>query len=244
MSTELTNLVLGAGLNLLIALLIVRFIYYPGTQNKNYVFTFLAFNTVIYFVLGLLTSVSLSVGVGFGLFAIFSVLRYRTDEIPIREMTYLFVIIALPVMNSVLMSSGALAELLAANGLVVAVLFVLEQGWGFRFEASKKITYERIDLITPANGEALLADLRQRTGLPVKRVTVGRIDFSRDTAEIVAYYDEPKPVVATAAHISGGKGLLGRQNHLLSANQISKRTGTVPVHLQSLEQSGSLTTQE
>lgn len=244
MSTEPTNLVLGAGLNLVIALLIVRFIYYPGTQNKNYVFTFLAFNTVIYFVMGLLTSVTLSVGVGFGLFAIFSVLRYRTDEIPIREMTYLFVIIALPVMNSVLMSSGALAELLAANGLVVAVLFVLEQGWGFRFEASKKITYERIDLITPANGEALLADLRQRTGLPVKRVTVGRIDFSRDTAEIVVYYDEPKPVVATAPQKSGGKGLLGRQKHLLPANQISKRTGTVPVHLHSLEQSGSLTTQE
>jgi hypothetical protein len=243
MSTDLTNLLLGAALNLLIALLIVRFIYYPGTQNKNYVFTFLAFNTVIYFVMGLLTSVTLSVGVGFGLFAIFSVLRYRTDEIPIREMTYLFVIIALPVMNSVLMSSGALAELLAANGLVVAVLFVLEQGWGFRFEASKKITYERIDLITPANGEALLADLRQRTGLPVKRVTVGRIDFSRDTAEIVVYYDEPKPVAATAPQQSGGQDFLGRQKHLLPANQISK-TGTVPVHLHRLEQSGSLATQE
>jgi Ca2+/Na+ antiporter len=92
--TELTNLILGAGLNLLVALLIVRFIYCPSTHNRSYVFTFPAFNTVIFFVLGLLTSVSLSVGVGFGLFAIFSVLRYRTEEIPIREMTYLFVIIA------------------------------------------------------------------------------------------------------------------------------------------------------
>ncbi|HNS03181.1 MAG TPA: DUF4956 domain-containing protein [Anaerolineae bacterium] len=191
MSTELINLVLGAGLNLLVALIIVRFIYYPGTQDKNYVFTFLAFNTVIYFVLGMLTNATLSVGVGFGLFAIFSVLRYRTDEIPIREMTYLFVIIALPVMNSVLMAAGSIAELVAANAFVIAVIFVLEKEWGFHFESSKKVVFERIDLITPANHEALLADLRQRTGLPVKRAVVGRIDFARDTAEVIIYYDEP-----------------------------------------------------
>ena len=80
---------------------------------------------------------------------------------------------------------------LAANGFVTALLFVLEKEWGFHFEASKKVTYERIELITPANSEALLADLRQRTGLPVKRVAVGRIDFSRDTAEVLVYYDEP-----------------------------------------------------
>lgn len=189
MSTELTNLLLGAGLNLAIALVIVRFIYYPETQNKNYVFTFLAFNTVIYFVLGLLTSVSLSIGVGFGLFAIFSVLRYRTDEIPIREMTYLFIIIALPVMNSILITNGDVAQLLAANGVVVVLLYVLEKEWGFHYEASRKITYERIDLITPANYELLLADVRTRTGLPVTRVVVGRIDFSRDTAEIQMFFE-------------------------------------------------------
>lgn len=192
MFTELTELLVGAALNLLIALVIVRFIYYPGTQNKNYVFTFLAFNTVIYFVLALLTDASISVGVGFGLFAIFSVLRYRTDEIPIREMTYLFVIIALPVMNSLLAINDAIPVLIAANAFVVALLYVLERGWGFRYEVSKKITYERIELITPANSEALLADLRQRTGLPIKRVAVGRIDFARDTAEITAYYDQIK----------------------------------------------------
>jgi len=187
---ELTNFVLGAGFNLTIALLIVRGIYYPFTQDKRYVFTFLAFNTVIYFVLGLLTSIELSVGVGFGLFAIFSVLRYRTDEMPIREMTYLFIVIALPVMNSVLMSDGDIVQVLIANGVIVALLFVLEKGWGFHFEASKKITYEKIDLITPANRVRLLADLRERTGLLVSRVAIGRIDFLRDTAEVVIYYNE------------------------------------------------------
>lgn len=199
MFTELTNLLLGAGFNLAVALLIVRFIYYPVTQEKKYVFTFLAFNTVIYFVLGLLTSSSLSVGVGFGLFAIFSVLRYRTDELPIREMTYLFIIIALPVMNSMLISSGSLAQLLAANGMIVSLLYMLERGFGFRFEQSQKITYEKIELITPAKQPQLLADLRQRTGLPVKRVEVGRINFLNDTADVRIYFDEPTPKPAPQA---------------------------------------------
>lgn len=214
MSTELTDLILGAGLNLLIALILVRFIYYPGTQNKSYVFTFLAFNTVIYFVMGMLAHATLGVGVGFGLFAIFSVLRYRTDEIPIREMTYLFVIIALPVMNSLLMTSNQVSQMLAANAFVVALLFVLEKGWGFRYEACKKITYERIELITPTNSDALLADLRQRIGLPVKRVVVGRIDFSRDTAEIVVYYDEPKPAVVGAPQATGAALLTVKRQHI------------------------------
>lgn len=197
MFNELTDFILGAGLNLAVALIIVRFIYYPLTQNKNYVFTYLAFSTIIYFVLGLFTSTDLSVGVGFGLFAIFSVLRYRTDEMPIREMTYLFIIIALPVMNSILMSNGDLMKLLAANGMIVALLYILEKEWGFHFESSKKITYEKIDLITPVNQDELLVDLRQRTGLPIKRVEIGRLNFLRDTAELKIYYDEPQPATPT-----------------------------------------------
>ena len=106
MSSELMTLIMGAGLNLAVAIVIVRFIYYPLTQDKNFVFTFLAFNTIIYFVFSLLSSIELSVGVGFGLFAIFSVLRYRTEEMSPREMTYLFIIIALPVMNSAMVSTA------------------------------------------------------------------------------------------------------------------------------------------
>ena len=191
MFTESFNFLLGAGINLVIALLIVRFIYYPVSQNKNYVFTFLAFSTVIYFVLELFSSADLSIGVGFGLFAIFSVLRYRTDEMPIREMTYLFIIIALPMINSILMSNGDWIKLLGANAMIIALLYVLEKEWGFRFETSKKLIYERIELITPGNRPQLLADLRQRTGLPIKRVEVGKIDFLRDVADVRIYYDEP-----------------------------------------------------
>jgi hypothetical protein len=199
MTSALSLFILGAGLNLLVALLIVRFIYYPITQDKTYVFTFLAFNTVIYFVLGLLTSAELSVGVGFGLFAIFSVLRYRTDEMPIREMTYLFILIALPVMNSVMISNTALPYLLVANGAVLALLFALEKEWGFRFSGSKRVMYDRIDLISPAHEERLLADLRERTGLNVERVDVRRIDFLHDTTDLTIYYEAPRMAKATTA---------------------------------------------
>ncbi|MBK7219437.1 MAG: DUF4956 domain-containing protein [Candidatus Promineofilum sp.] len=192
MSNELLYFVLGAGLNLLVALLVVRFVYYPATQDKTYVFTFLAFNTVIYFVLGLLTSANLSVGVGFGLFAIFSVLRYRTDEMPIREMTYLFILIALPVMNSVMISEAKVAMLFVANGAILGLLIALEREWGFRFAGSKRVMYDRVDLLGPANEERLLADLRERTGLAVARVDVKRIDFLHDAAELVIYYEEPR----------------------------------------------------
>jgi hypothetical protein len=199
MTSALSLFILGAGLNLLVALLIVRFIYYPITQDKTYVFTFLAFNTVIYFVLGLLTSAELSVGVGFGLFAIFSVLRYRTDEMPIREMTYLFILIALPVMNSVMISNTALPYLLVANGAVLALLFALEKEWGFRFSGSKRVMYDRIDLISPAHEARLLADLRERTGLNVERVDVRRIDFLHDTTDLTIYYEAPRMAKATTA---------------------------------------------
>lgn len=191
MFSDTTALILGAALNLLVAFIIVRFIYYPVTQDKSYIFTFMAFNTIIYFVLSLLASATLSVGVGFGLFAIFSVLRYRTDEIPIREMTYLFIIIALPVMNSVMVSDGNLTMLLIANAAIIALLYVLEKGWGFHFSGSKRVLYDRVEYITPENRDLLLADLRERTGLPVERVDIRRVDFLHDTADLTVYFEEP-----------------------------------------------------
>jgi len=186
------SLFVGFGVNLLVALLIVRFIYYPANPNKNYVFTYLAFNTIIYFVVSFLTSAELSLGVGFGLFAIFSVLRYRTSTMSTREMTYLFIVIALPVMNSVLMRGGEWGLLLAVNAVVTAVLFVLEREWGFHYESSQSVRYDRIELIKPEQRALLLEDLRQRTGLPVKRVEIGRLNFLNDTAELRVFYDEPR----------------------------------------------------
>ncbi len=185
------NFILGFGFNLLMALLIVRFIYYPSTHNKSHVFTFLAFNTVIYFVLSFMTSIELGIGVGFGLFAIFSILRYRTETMPIREMTYLFIISALPVMNSAAASGDIWPQLLIANAAILGVLFVLEKEWGFHYEVSRPVVYEKIELIAPECRAELLADLETRTGQKIKRVAIGKIDFLRDVASLNIYFDDP-----------------------------------------------------
>jgi hypothetical protein len=189
--SDLGIFLLSFGFNLLVALLVVRFIYYPSTHNKSYVFTFLAFNTVIYFVLSFMKSIQIGVGVGFGLFAIFSILRYRTDPIPIREMTYMFIIAALPVMNSAGLESAVWPQLVAANLAVMGIMFLLEKEWGFRYEAAKQIVYEKIELIRPEKRAELLADLESRTGLKIKRVLVGKIDFLHDVANLKVYYDDP-----------------------------------------------------
>jgi hypothetical protein len=184
------EILLSFGFNFLVVIAIVRGIYYPKTKDKDYIFTFLAFNTIIFFVLRLLSSIDLSVGFGFGLFAIFSVLRYRTKPIPIREMTYLFVIIALPVMNSILINENGLEQLLIANLLTILVLYAIEQGWGFQFVSRKRIIYEKIELIQPENHQLLLDDLRLRTGLPITGYEIGSINLLRDTAKIDVFYSE------------------------------------------------------
>jgi hypothetical protein len=185
------SFLLSFGFNLLTAVIVVRFIYYPSTHNKRYVFTFLAFNTVIYFVLTFLASIELGIGVGFGLFAIFSILRYRTDPIPVREMTYLFVISALPVMNSAGASSDIWPQLVVANLAILSIMLVLEKEWGFHYEVSKKVVYEKIELIRPDRRAELVADLEERTGLKVKRVVIGKVNFLRDTADLRVFYEDP-----------------------------------------------------
>jgi hypothetical protein len=188
----LLDLMLGFLFNIVIAIVIVRGIYYPLRHDKNDVFTFLAFNTVIFFVMTFLANAQISVGVGFGLFAIFSVLRYRANAISTRDMTYLFILIALPVMNSVLMSTQDWASLAATNGIVIVVLFVLEQGWGFRYEGFKLVKYDRIDMLKPEKHTLLLEDLRRRTGLPLTRFEIGRINLVDDTVNLYVYFDQPR----------------------------------------------------
>ena len=189
--SEFMTFFLSFGFNFLVALLMVRFISYPSTHNKRYVFTFLAFNTVIYFVLSFMKSIEIGIGVGFGLFAIFSILRYRTDPIPIREMTYLFIIAALPVMNSASINGDLWPQLILANLVLLAIMWVLEKEWGFHYETSKRIIYEKIELIRPDRRAELLADLELRTGLKIKRIIIGKVDFLRDVANLKIFYDDP-----------------------------------------------------
>ncbi|HAF62955.1 MAG TPA: DUF4956 domain-containing protein [Anaerolineaceae bacterium] len=179
-------------INFLTAFVIVRFIYYPQRRSQKFVLTFLGFNTIIFILFNFLASIELSMGVGFGLFAIFSILRYRTNPMPPREMTYLFILIALPMINFVMLSQNAYAELVLTTILISFVLLLLEKGWGFHFMASKSITYEKIDLINANNLKELIADLEERTGLKIHYVDINKINFLNDTAEIKVYYEESK----------------------------------------------------
>ena len=200
--TPLAESVIGFAINFAVLFVIVRFIYYPRQRDKNYVFTFFAFNTVVYFVMGLLSSTDIGIGVGFGLFAIFSVLRYRTDTIPIREMTYLFVLIALPVVNSVLLADLMYGEAAVANIAIIGVLLFLETGWGFDYEVRKTVLYERIEMIQPQNWTMLLGDLKDRTGLPIKRIEIGELNFLRDTALIHIFCNARELKAAQVSAIS------------------------------------------
>lgn len=183
----------GFVLNVLSAFFVVRLVYYPRGRSNDYVFTFLAFNTVIYFIMGLFTSIELSIGAGFGLFALFSILRYRTETVPIREMTYLFVMAALPILNSVLWGSSEYDKLLIVDLLVVLILWILDREWGFyRNRSQMSIVYEKIDLIKKERKEEMLKDLSERTGLSVLDFDVVNINFLRDVAEIRITYSDTR----------------------------------------------------
>ncbi len=179
-------------INFLTAFVIVRFIYYPQRRSQKFVLTFLGFNTIIFILFNYMASIELSMGVGFGLFAIFSILRYRTDPMPSREMTYLFILIALPMINFIMLSEGSYLELIFTIVLICLILLLLEKGWGFHFLSSKSITYERIDLINANNQKELIADLEERTGLMIHYLDINKINFLNDTAEIKVYYKEIK----------------------------------------------------
>ena len=176
--------------NLLIILIIVRYIYYPVTRNKDYLFTYLLISLTVFLLCVLLDSVKLQLGFALGLFAIFGIIRYRTDPIPIKEMTYLFLVIGISVVNALANKKISHAELVFANLLLVFVTFGMERIWLLRHETRKNIIYEKIELIKPENKDELLKDLKERTGLDIVRYEIRRIDFLKDIANIRIFYYE------------------------------------------------------
>jgi len=202
MVMEYFSFVIGMVINLIFSMIVVRGVYYPRRRAQDYVFTFMAFSVVVYLIMGLFTSVELSIGAGFGLFALFSVLRYRTDTVPIREMTYLFVIIALPIINSILYSGGQYGNLILSNLMVIVVLWILEMKWGFKYELRKLVRFEKIDLVRADRREELVAELRERTGLMVTSVEVVEMDYLRDSADLMITYDEDSLSVSRESSLS------------------------------------------
>jgi len=187
----LFGLLPGLALNLVINFIIIRLIYYPSNRHhRDYVFTFFVFSTLIYFIVAILRDIEISMGFGFGLFAVFSMLRYRTWPIPLKEMTYLFICVALPLMNTLWLSNQmSYVEAIILNAIIIAMIYVLERQWGMRYEMKQKVLYEKIELIKPENYGLLIADLRTRTGLDIKRCEIGSINLLRDTATLNIYYD-------------------------------------------------------
>lgn len=174
-------------IDLTTVVLIILLIYYPNYHKRDYIFTFIMFNIVIFLLTFVLKYVKLSVGAAFGLFAVFSVLRYRTSGISMKDMTYLFTFIAMGVISGIQLEYYELGIL---HAVILTAAFILDGKIIFKTESYKTVMYERIDLIKPENKEQLLEDLRSRTGLKIHKFTIEKINFLRDTASIkVFYYD-------------------------------------------------------
>ena len=175
-------------LNLIVTGIIIVCFYFKKTQRRDYLFTFFMVSTTIFLMIFLLDSIKIQVGFALGLFAIFGILRYRTDTLPVREMTYLFAIIGISVINSLSNWKVSPLDLLLTNGIFILMFLILENNRMIKHTATKLIIYERIDLIKPSRTEEMMTDLRERTGLSIERFEVGQIDFLKDIAYVKIYY--------------------------------------------------------
>ena len=187
-SKDLVKLLFKFSIDLLFLIIIVRVIYYRIKDEKDYVFTFFMFNILTFFICFLLRKVPMEMGFALGLFAVFGILRYRTEAIPIRQMTYLFIVIGLSMINSLANKSISWLEILLANAIITIITYLIDRVWFSTIELTKTILYEKIELIKPENEQELIEDLKQRTGLKIVAVKVDKVDFLRDTAQIKIYY--------------------------------------------------------
>jgi len=187
LTPEFFNLVFRFGFNLSVAFIIIKLIYHRDHNNNDFVFTYFMFNSLIFFFASILGSMTVNLGFAFGLFAVFAILRYRTDPIPIKEMTYLFIVITVGVINALSSSEVSYAELLFTNTALVVLTYFLETYWQNNLLLRHTVEYEIIENIKPENQEKLLLDLEDRTGLSIKHFEIGRINFLRDTVQIRIY---------------------------------------------------------
>ena len=188
LSPELLNLIIRFGFNLLVVFIIVKLIYQPNHPNNlDFVFTYFMFNTLIFFFAFLLASITINIGFAFGMFAVFAILRYRTNPIPIKEMTYLFAVITIGVINALSGPEISYQMLLFTNITIVGLTYLLERYWQYNALVLRAIEYEIIENIKPENHKKLLLDLENRVGQPILKFEIRRINFLRDTVRINIY---------------------------------------------------------
>jgi len=185
---DLLELALRFGINLFVIIVIVRVIYYTRHRNKDFVFTFILFNVINFLICFFLSSAKLKMGFAFGLFAIFSILRYRTVTVPVREMGYFFISVTIGILNALMSSEQYMIQLIIANTIILSLTYILDHKISLQHENFKEIVYERIDLIHPERRQEMLADLNNRTGLGIHRVELLKIDFLKDVALIHGFY--------------------------------------------------------
>ncbi len=182
--------VLRFTLNTGVIMILVRWLYYSTARRKDYLFTYILISTIVFLLCFLLESVKLQIGFALGLFAIFGIIRYRTSSMPIKEMTYLFMVIGISVINALTSTKTSLADLLFTNLVLVIITYGLEKVWLLKHEATKTIVYEKINLIRPENYAEMLRDLTERTGIQrINRVETGKIDFLKDTCLLTIFFD-------------------------------------------------------
>ena len=182
------KMILRFFINLFFLTAIVKYIYHKNNENKDYFFTFYAIGIVVFFLCFTLKKYELDLGMALGLFAIFGILRYRTVPLDVKEMTYLFVIIGVSVMNALSNKKMSYVEIITANSAIVFGLYWLELYWSTNFLISKKIVYETIENIHPSNHEKLKKDLEERLGIEIYDFEIGDVNFLRDTAQITIRY--------------------------------------------------------
>ena len=187
MPMDYLELVTRFGINFISLFILVRLIYYPTHKNKDFLFTFFIFNFIIF---TLMSTTHIKQGVAFGLFAIFSLMRYRTVTVPIKEMGYFFICLALGMINalSAVDEGAGYLVIIGSNVAILLLTVVLDRFITLTHENVKEIIYERIDLITPERRDELMDDLKKRTGLPIHRIEIHNINFLRDTARVNVFY--------------------------------------------------------
>jgi tellurite resistance protein TehA-like permease len=198
-SAMLLSLIIRFTANFLVCWLITHFFYYPKSKRKDYYFTFILFSVTVFLLLFILQNLSIGTGFALGLFCIFGMIRYRTESIQIREMTYLFAIIGVSAINGLSVDVDYITVLFA-NILVLFITWILEHN--VRQTATKIVLYERIALIVPEKYDELLADLKKRTGLNINKVEIGHIDFLRDVVYLKIYYQSNSDEINTIDHIT------------------------------------------
>ena len=174
--------------NTLVAIVIIYYIYYKHQKKSEYTFTFFVFNVLIFFMCYLMSSAKISLGFAFGLFAVFSVLRYRTNPIPIKEMTYLFIVIAVSVINAVTTKKVSYVEILTTNFIIIFISYFVETIWYKRELKQITVEYEKIENIHVSKQKTLMKELQERTGLDIQWFEVVSADYLRDSAKIRVFY--------------------------------------------------------